>query len=88
MASLANALGVIQANQAIDIEDCKSPVSPGIYGIGADTLNMPFRYGRVICFPHTNNNDQVKIAVNDSSGYFLAIMVGIGSWHYFNYDSL
>lgn len=58
-------------------------VEPGIYGLGADTVNAPFRYGYVIYFPH-NNNNQIKIAFNTSSGYPLATMVGAGTWVYFD----
>ena len=66
------------------MQDCQSQIAPGIYGLAENTQNTPFRYGHVICFPHSGNNDQIKIAFNVSGGYPVATMVGAGSWVYFD----
>jgi len=76
---------VIKANQRIIIENCNDQVTPGIYDIGENTLNQPFRYGYVVALPHTGNNDQLKISFNVSaSGHGAGVLFGTGSWQYFD----
>ena len=85
VATLASVLGVIIAYPTTQyIANCKTQVHAGVYGLGEDSLNAPFRYGVVVAFPHTNNNDQIKFALNVSSGHRLAFMIGNGDWWYFD----
>ena len=89
--NIGSLLGVIVKGSAGNAEDMNvARMTPGMYGIGPDTLNKPagINYGKCVVFPGTNNNDELQIAINVSSGNSLAVRSGNASvWYEFAKDN-